>query len=784
MAFKRVDRLIEHPDIDRTALLEACHVVSRGAGLLFDPESQACLWVESEYARMTGCTLDELQEGGLAVYLNRIHPEDIPFMGWLVSGAPSTCLLQDHTMVAQQEYRIRHRDGDWKWVRTQWTPLVQRGRNLILAVSWDITLGRTLDEEMFRNRTLLAEAQKMGGFGCFECHPGMGDHFWSESLYELTGRDAAKGPPDLEELLERIHPEDRDAFLEWRTALPHGGSPELEYRLRGAADRFCCIHCRAQWVPQAGGRAGRILGVCQDVTASRLREAELRESVERFHELAGRLPQSVFETDAQGCFTYVNQCGITISGYTEEEILGRPVIHLLVPEDRERALVDLHGVMTGGRSGHEYMALRKDGTSYPVMVHSSPIVRSGEATGIRGILVDLSEQRRTREERRSLQERLIQAEKMEAIGQLAGGVAHDFNNHLSAIMGFAEMLQDQLKGSPLARYAGNILKSSQRSAELTKQLLAFARKGKYLTVEVDVHEIVHEVLQILEHSIDRRILLKTALGARPSLTLGDPTQIQNALMNLAINARDAMPEGGELWIRTAVKTLDEASCATLPYELAPGRFLELTVSDTGVGMDRETQKRAFDPFFTTKETGRGTGLGLASVYGIVKHHRGAIEVMSELGVGTSFTLFLPLHEAGAADAPDEESLRYASSRQSILVVEDEPMVGEMLLEMLGQLGYSATLVGDGLEAVERYRERWKTVDLVILDMVMPHLSGKDTFRLLREVNPEVRVLLSSGYSVEGEAQVLLEEGAIGFLQKPYFLLELSQALSRIFPEGQ
>jgi len=399
---------------------------------------------------------------------------------------------------------------------------------------------------------------------------------------------------------------------------------------------------------------------------------------------------------------------------------------------------------------------------------------------LRGILVDLSEQKRTREEQRLLQERLIQAEKMEAIGQLAGGVAHDFNNHLSAIMGFAEMLQERLKDSPLCRYATNILKSSQRSAELTKQLLAFARKGKYLTVSVDVHEIIGEVLQILEHSIDKRIRLQTLLKAAPPHILGDPTQIQNALMNLAINARDAMPNGGELSIRTDLKFLDEAYCATLPYQLTPGRFLELSVSDTGVGMDRETQKRIFDPFFTTKELGKGTGLGLASVYGIVKHHRGAIEVLSEIGMGSSFTLYLPLNEETVAETAAEDSLLYASDRRTILVVEDEQMVGEMLLEMLQQLGYAATLVRDGQEAVDYYAHSWPSTDLIILDMVMPRLSGKDTFRGLRQINPGAQVLLSSGFSVEGEAQVLLEEGAVGFLQKPYFLLELSQALSRLF----
>jgi len=775
--------LINHPSIDPKALLEACHVVSKGAALLFDRNTHACEWVESGYESIIGYSPAEICEGGLDVLLNRIHPEDLPFLGWNGDGNSSSCTLNGQSLVAVQEYRVRHRSGEWRWLLTNWIPLHKGDADCILAMSWDITPQKVEQEELQRSRALLAEAQQLVGLGCFEFYPGMGDHAWSESLFQLFQRDPADGPMSLEEVLGSVHPEDRQRFLEWRTFLPQGGAPDLEYRCVCKDGKQLLLHSRAQWVPHPDGRQGRVFGVTQDLTEQKYRETELQESVERFHELAGRLPQTVFETNRNGCFTYVNHCGTQVSGYSEDELVGRVATSVLAPADRAQAIRDFLDVMDGGVSGHEYTAMRKDGSTFPVVVHSAPIVRNSQVVGLRGILVDLSEQRRTREEQRNLHERLVQAEKMEAIGQLAGGVAHDFNNHLSAIMGFAEMLQERLKDSPLCRYATNILKSGQRSAELTKQLLAFARKGKYLTVAVDVHEIVGEVLQILEHSIDRRIRLKTALKASPSTILGDPTQIQNALMNLAINARDAMPEGGELFIRTDLKTLDEAYCASLPYQLNPGNFLELSVSDSGMGMDREIQKRIFDPFFTTKEMGKGTGLGLASVYGIVKHHRGAIEVLSEVGMGSCFTLYLPLDDSISEAAAAEDALLYASDRRTILVVEDEPMVGEMLLEMLQQLGYAATLVRDGQEAVEHYQHHWHGIDLVILDMVMPRLSGKDAFRLLRRINPGAQILLSSGFSVEGEAQILLQEGAVGFLQKPYFLLELSQALSRLFAQN-
>ena len=538
----------------------------------------------------------------------------------------------------------------------------------------------------------------------------------------------------------------------------------------------------------AEGSTEKILGAVQDISERKRIEEALRESMNAYREAADFLPQTVFEMDASGRLTFVNREGFQAFGYSDEDFdRGIKAIQMLVPEDRVRAAQNISRAMAGEVSGHEYQALRKDGTTFPVIIHASPIVRDGRPAGLRGLVVDITDRKRAEEEREWLQERLRQSEKMEAIGQLAGGIAHDFNNHLSAILGFGEILEERLADPELKQLAEGIIKSCRRSAELTRQLLAFARKGKYLTVLVDMQVVIDEVMQILRHSIDKRIGVRRASDGRPALILGDPYELQNALMNLALNARDAMPEGGELTFSTELRELDEATCRRLPYDIFPGRFLQVSVTDSGVGMDRDLQQRIFEPFFTTKELGKGTGLGLASVYGTMKNHRGAIMVYSEPGRGSCFKLLLPCAEFQEGELPlagepraQIQPLGVVPGAKHVLVIEDEELVGQMLLIQLQQLGFRATLMQDGLAAVEHFRTTWEETDLVILDLVMPHLSGYETFTALKAIHPEVPVILSSGFSVEGEAQRIMDAGAVAFLQKPYQVGELTRALGQVF----
>ncbi len=409
-----------------------------------------------------------------------------------------------------------------------------------------------------------------------------------------------------------------------------------------------------------------------------------------------------------------------------------------------------------------------------------------EGTGKEAIQVcfyDITDRKKQEEEKRMLENRLHQSEKLQAIGQLAGGVAHDFNNQLTGIIGFADLLRYELQGNyRLSHYVDNILTAARHSADLTRQLLAFARKGKYLSVEVDVHRTITEVISLLQHSIDKRIVLQQIFKADPSLVNGDPAQIQNAILNLALNARDAMPKGGSLIFETKTVDLDGEFCSMKTDLITPGKYIEISVTDTGTGMTEDIQERIFEPFFTTKEVGKGTGMGLAAVYGTVKNHRGLIDVYSRIGRGTTIKVYLPVatsaSETGSEDVSESVSF---DGKLNILIVDDEDIVCMIAREMLEVKGHSVSVCKDGNEAVELYRKNWKDIELVILDMVMPQMNGADTFRSLRDINPDVKVLLSSGYSITGEAQNLIDQGAKGFIQKPFTFEELTKSIAEIFP---
>ncbi|OGS36573.1 MAG: hypothetical protein A2293_10745 [Elusimicrobia bacterium RIFOXYB2_FULL_49_7] len=394
----------------------------------------------------------------------------------------------------------------------------------------------------------------------------------------------------------------------------------------------------------------------------------------------------------------------------------------------------------------------------------------------------LNQERRIAEaEKIRLEESLRQAEKMRAIGQLAGGIAHDFNNQLTGIIGYSDLIRDKLAHQPeLRHYADMILSSAQYSAQLTSQLLAFARKGKFQSVRVDMHTIIREILSILTHTIDRSITLTADLAAAASVTLGDPAQLQNAVLNLALNARDAMSSGGEMVFKTETMLFGKNGRTGPSHDVDPGEYLHLSVSDTGVGMDATVKERLFEPFFTTKEKGRGVGLGLAAVYGIVKNHKGCIEVQSEPGQGSVFHLYFPLTNTLSVNEPPTEKVSSpAPSGRCILLVDDENLLLQLGCEILQGLGHQVIPARNGQEAIACFKKAKGAVDVIFLDMIMPGLNGRDTFAVLHPFAPHVPIVLMSGYSLDGETQKLLTQGAFGFIQKPFRKTDLVRILETL-----
>jgi PAS domain S-box-containing protein len=381
--------------------------------------------------------------------------------------------------------------------------------------------------------------------------------------------------------------------------------------------------------------------------------------------------------------------------------------------------------------------------------------------------------------RNQLERQLRQGQKLESLGQLAGGVAHDFNNMLAGIMGAAELLGRQVRLEPEPRkLLGTILTTCERAAGLTRKLLSFARKGQPQSIPLDLHQVVHDTVGILEASLDKRIGIQAELAAERHGIVGDPADLQNALLNLAFNARDAMPDGGRLTFRTRLLDLGPVEVPGLITPLPPGLYLELSVSDTGMGIPQAVLPRIFEPFFTTKPVGKGTGLGLAAVYGTMLDHGGSLRVDSQEARGTTFVLYFPIAKEGSAITRSLGGTSDTGSRRGVvLLVDDEDLVRSVALAFLQEMEWEVIEAGDGQQALDLYREQWRRIDLVMLDMEMPGRRGIDLLREMKQVNPGVVAILCSGYVRDGSADQLIAEGFRAQLSKPYRMAELERVLT-------
>jgi len=483
---------------------------------------------------------------------------------------------------------------------------------------------------------------------------------------------------------------------------------------------------------------------------------------------------SIISTDLKGNILFWNKGAENIFGYKANEIVGKQKIDVLYLDDKTKAGVQEVKSLLFKNSRElscEIREVTKDGRTLWIESTLTPrFNKEGQIVGILGIGSNITERKQAEEEKKKLEAQLRHAQKMEAIGTLAGGIAHDFNNLLMGIQGNVSLMLLKSDAShPHYEKLKTIEDYIRNAAGLTKQLLGFSRGGKYEVKPANLNDLVEKTSQMFGRT-KKEITIHLKLPEDIWNVEVDQGQIEQVLLNLYVNAWQAMPDGGNLYLQTENVTLDLPEVT--PYGLEPGNYVKISVTDTGVGMDDATQERIFDPFFTTKKMGRGTGLGLASAYGIIKNHRGIIDVESEKGLGATFNLFLPrsrkdvVKESHAAEG-------ILKGSEMILLVDDEDMIIDVGRALLTSLGYQCLVAKSGREAIRIYEKNQETIDMVILDMIMPDMGGKETCDRLYQIDPDVRILFSSGYSIDSQAKDLLEMGCSEFIQKPFDIKQLS-----------
>ncbi|MEW6184512.1 MAG: PAS domain S-box protein [Thermodesulfobacteriota bacterium] len=672
------------------------------------------------------------------------------------------------------EYQIIHQGKTIRHVETTASLIRDPKGNPIgfRGITRDITDRKRMEGENLRFRNFVKHVSD----GCFEMDLRGNIIFANQAIYTRLGYAAE----DYETALEQrviILPESRSKFGQtmrevFRTGLP---SPPTEYHVKHKDGSVIPMEVVLSLIRDGGGNPVGFRGISRDVTERKKMEAEQ----ERYRSFLENIVDGCYEQDLVGNYTFVNEASIRMFGYSREEFLKLSFRDLTTPEHAKKLIPIFNEIFRTGQPNNliEVEMIRKDGSIIYMQTGASLIHdASGKPIGFRGVSRDITERKKMEAETQRLTEQLAQARKMEAIGTLAGGVAHDFNNLLMGIQGYTSlMLLDLDPSHPFHDRLKAIEDQVKSAASLTRQLLGYAQGGRYEVRPTNINTLIRNTASLFGRT-KKEIRIHETYTENPWTVEADQGQMEQVFLNLYMNAWQAMPGGGVLYLSTENVRLDESYVE--PYGIKPGPYIKVSVTDTGVGMDRETQARIFEPFFTTKEMGRGIGLGLATVYGIVRGHEGIINVYSEKGFGTTFNLYLPASEE-KVQSQGQSFLNLLKGNETVLLADDERMITETTSTMLKRLGYQVLTAGSGEEAVKVFRELSKKIDVVILDLVMSGIGGGEAFDLLKFIDPQAKIILSSGFSLNGQAKEVLQRGARGFLQKPFHLEELSRVLRQV-----
>ncbi len=685
------------------------------------------------------------------------------------------------------EYRLRARDGSWRWFvahgQARWNA---QGQPVRMAGSTiDITgqklAERALTESEERLRRLAEQSDEVFWYAQLEPERML---YLSPAFEQLWGLSVAEVTADPRRRLAAIHPEDRERIrAAWESVIrpTAEGHFDVEYRVIRPDGTVRWVHDRASLLRDDAGRPSQVCGIAGDITDRKLAEARIREANRQLQSLIDAAPLPIVALDPAGVVTRWNPAAEVAFGWTAREILGQRLP--IVPDELEeefrqfREEVGDHG---GGFRGRLTRRRHRDGRDLEVMISTAPLRNpEGKMVGLVAIYEDVTERRRVERVSRQLQERLVEAQKLESLGVLAGGIAHDFNNLLTLILGNTHLARSETtQPGPAQEALREIEQATHRATELTAQMLAYAGKGRFIIGPVDLGTLVRDAAALLEAAVPPGARLQVEVPASLPAVEGDPAQLRQVLTNLLTNAGEALSEGsGTITIRAGAAEVsrEELIRTMLPQELVPGRYLRLEVQDDGTGMTAEVQQRIFEPFFSTRFAGRG--LGLPAVLGIVRRHRGTVQIESRPGQGTRVSVYLPLAAPQRALAPTGTA-GGGDLTAMVLVVDDEEDVLRLTRRLLERNGLRVLTAGSGEEALARFRERRTEIGAVVLDLTMPGMGGDEALGAIRALDREIPVILMSGYSEEEVARRCGVLELTAFLPKPYLPAELIDEVRR------
>ncbi len=757
-----------------------------------------CDFASQRWLDYTGMTLEQALGYG---WTQAVHPDDIEQSLTKWRGA------LPELKPFEAEIRIRRFDGQYRWFLSRAFPLRDRSGHLLGWVGNDIDIHdrRQVEERLRRSEAYLQEAQRLGHIGCFVRDMSSRITFVSAELLRIFGlcsdHDATSGPcadqegasreilfemPDNDALIDRIHPEDRPLLEAMKNRSSSATNAyELEYRVVRPDGSIRHCHHVAHPVFAASGELVEYVGTIMDVTERKRAAEVLQRSKNRFRAMVEKSAEGIVLMLPDKGIVYASPSVERVLGYTPEELAGRTnqwfVENVVHPDYRQhsldtwtRLLLDADHELTD-----EVVVLHKDGSWRWIESTTRNLLHEPSVQAVVANFRDITERKRAQAERGRLEQRLRQAEKMEAVGRLAGGVAHDFNNVLAGVLAYGEMLFEEApEDSPLKRYAQNVLTAASRGRELVEQILAYSRSQRGKRAPVDVAKVIAETLELIRGSLPARIRLEASAPESPQVVIGDATQLHQVVMNLCSNAIHAMSAGGTL--RVMLETADISGERALSHgTLAPGRYVRLVVEDSGSGMDGATVSRIFEPFFTTKEVGQGTGLGLSLVYAIVTDSGGAIDVKTAPKQGSTFTIYLTRADVALAAAETAATPLPRGRGERVLLVDDETPLLAVTAEVLSRLGYEAVSFDDSHTALAAFEATPGRFDVVVTDEVMPGLTGTGLARALRRHRPDLPIVLVSGYSGPILTQDALAAGVSELLTKPLQSRDIATTLARV-----